>query len=198
MIKKTFLPFLLLCATLTMVSCSDDDTPEAENEEEVINEVTLTFTPAGGGTALTFTYLDPDGEGTAVAEQDDIVLAANTIYSLSLTLKNTVGDSDEDITVEVKEEGAEHQLFFAWTGALFTSPTGLGNIGAGNEDSPVNYQDEDDLGLPIGLQTVWETADPASGTFRILLKHQPDIKSETSSSLDGESDIDLEWKITVQ
>lgn len=198
-LKSNYLALLLLATMGFMASCSDDDdAPEAENEEEVINEVTLTFTPAAGGTPLSFTYNDPDGEGTAAAEQDDIVLAANTIYSMSITFKNTVGDNNEDITEEVEEEGHEHQIFFGWTGALFSNPTGLGNIGAGNQDNPVNYQDTDLDGLPIGLETVWETDEPTSGTFRIMLKHQPDIKTATSSSEDGESDVDLQWNIEIQ
>jgi len=40
---------------------ADDD--EAENEEEVIKWIILTFTRQGGN-GLTFTYSDPDGEGT--------------------------------------------------------------------------------------------------------------------------------------
>ncbi|MEQ9659701.1 MAG: hypothetical protein RLO00_16315, partial [Fulvivirga sp.] len=53
-------------------------------------------------------------------------------------------------------------------------------------------------GNPLGLTTVWQTAATAqSGKFRIILKHQPDIKSATSTAQDGESDIDLEFDITV-
>ncbi|MBL6446210.1 hypothetical protein JMN32_07815 [Fulvivirga sp. 29W222] len=197
-LKSNFLALLLLASAVFMTACSDDDAPEAENEEEVINEVTLTFTPVAGGTPLAFTYNDPDGDGTLTAEQDDIMLSANTIYSLAITLKNTVGGNNENITEEVKNEGIEHQIFFGWTGALFSSPTGLGNIGAGNQVNTLNYQDEDANGLPIGLATVWETATPTIGTFRILLKHQPDIKSASSSSEDGETDVDLQWNIEIK
>jgi hypothetical protein len=48
-------------------------------------------------------------------------------------------------------------------------------------------------GRPIGLTTSWTSA--ASSTtgkfFRVLLKHQPGIKSNSSTSIDGETDLDI-------
>lgn len=184
--------------TLSIVACSDDDAPEAENEEEVINNITLTFTtPANGGAARAFTYNDPDGQGTAPATQDTIVLDTSTLYTMNIGLKNTLGETEEDISQEVRHEADEHQFFFSWTGPLFNSPTGLGNIGSENQ-SVINYDDFDNQELPVGLNTIWETADtPVNGTFRIVLKHQPNIKGENSSSADGETDLDIEWVIKI-
>lgn len=191
----------LLCSILFLlvfVSCGDDDVPEAENEEEVINEVTLSFMPAGGGQTLVFNYVDPDGEGTEPAVKDDISLEANTIYTLNVSFKNTVGESDENLTQEIQDEGAEHQIFYGWTGSLFTNPKGLGNIGVDNKDSDMNYLDKDANGLPIGLQALWETDAARTGTFRLLLKHQPGLKTATSSSVDGETDVDITWNINIK
>ena len=70
--------------------------------------------------------------------------------------------------------------------------------GAGNRADPVNYEDEDDAGFPLGLETTWTTGNAATGTFRVVLKHQPDIKSATSDSTDGESDVDISWEATVR
>lgn len=188
----------LIAAALIIAGCSDDDVPAAENQEEVINKVTLIFTSPTGGAARAFTYTDPDGPGTTPPIQDDIVLAAGTIYTMNISLQNTLGEAVEDISQEVREEGEEHQIFFGWTGALFTSPTGLGNIGSENQ-SIINYDDADNAQLPIGLATIWETAPtPVAGTFRILLKHQPGVKTEDSSSADGETDLDIEWNIQLQ
>ncbi|UII28001.1 hypothetical protein LVD15_06140 [Fulvivirga maritima] len=189
---------VLLLFTVLFTSCSDDDVPEAENEEEVINKITLTFTPAQGGDVVTATYLDPDGEGTEPATQEDIVLQANTEYELTMSLKNTVGDENEEITDEINEESDAHMFFFGFTEGLFTDPQGTGNIGAGNRNNDVNYEDVDVNALPVGLITSWTTGDAASGDFRIVLKHQPNLKSQSTTTEDGLSDVDLTWNIEVE
>ena len=90
-----------------------------------------------------------------------------------------------------------HLFFFGWTNNVFSDPSGNGNIDARFDN--VNYEDEDVNGLPIGLTTSWTTTDVAStGTFQIVLKHQPDLKSEESSSSIGETDLDIPFTINVQ
>lgn len=189
--------FVLLAFTLVLTACEDDDVPPEENEEEIITDVTLTFTPLGGGSPVVATAQDPDGEGPQdIAVVDNIVLATNTTYELSLDLVNSI--ANESITEEVEEEDEEHMFFFGWTNDLFADPAGDGNIGPDARGDAVNYNDQDDNGNPLGLSTTWTTADAASGTFRVILKHQPNIKTDQSTSQDGESDIDLSWSITVQ
>lgn len=195
--KLNSLLLAFLIGTLFLYSCEDDDVPPEENEEEIITDVTLTFTPEGGGTAITAAAEDPDGEGPDDIEVlNDIVLEPNTTYVLTIDLVNDI--EGESITEEVEEEDEEHMLFFAWTDGLFSDPSGDGNVGAGNRNDPVNYNDSDDDGNPLGLETTWTTGDVGSGTFRVILKHQPDIKSATSDSTEGESDVDLTWDIVIQ
>jgi len=178
-----------------LISCKNED-PTPENIPELITKVILKFTPTGGGTAVTVTATDPDGEGSQDLQIDGpINLSKGTTYTLTIELLNGLynpGADGYDVGKEVLAEGDEHQLFFSWT-STFSSPTGSGNIGSA--PGVVNYQDEDINGLPIGLTTSWTTgADAASGkTFRVLLKHQPDIKSKTTTSLDGESDLDISF-----
>lgn len=185
-----FLPFLIS-------SCGDDDVPEAENEEEIITDVTLTFTPEPGGDATTVTASaqDPDGEGPEdIQVTEDINLQANTTYTLTIDLQNSI--ENESITEEIDEEDGEHMFFFGWTNDLFSNPAGDGNID--NRPDAVVYNDQDDSGLPLGLETTWTTGDAATGTFRMVLKHQPDIKTETSTAQDGETDVDLTWDVIVE
>lgn len=185
---------------LTFTACDDDDVPPEENEEETITDVTLTFTPAGGGSPAVATWVDRDGEGANdPVLTDDLTLAANTTYTLRIEMINAIDPDDpESISEEVEEEDEEHQFFFGWTDGLFTDPEGDGNIGADQQDDPLNYEDEDDDGNPLGLETRWTTGDATEGTFRLLLKHQPDIKSATSGSEDGETDVDVEWNLVVR
>jgi hypothetical protein len=193
MVSKTnwILVFLLLSLAVVLSNCNEAEPPEPENEEEIINKVTLTFSPAGGGGALIFTAFDPDGAGPDPIEIDDIELSAETTYDLVLKLENTL--TGDDITAEIRDEAEAHMFFFGWTSDLFQDPTGDGNID--NRNDPVNYEDEDENGLPIGLETSWQTGIAANGTFQLLLKHQPGLKSASSTSQDGATDADLTFNI---
>ncbi|MGB5929047.1 MAG: hypothetical protein WBH03_12795 [Cyclobacteriaceae bacterium] len=192
---KKYNLFILLLGFIGFTACGDDDAPDAENPEEIITDVTLTFTPMGGGAAAVFTANDPDGDGPQdIAVSGPVMLDANMTYTLDIALEGVGG---ENITEEVEEEGEEHQFFFSFTDGLFSSPAGDGNID--NRSDALDYQDQDDSGQPIGLMTDWTTsASPVTGSFRVLLKHQPDIKTATSGSTDGETDVDLTWSIEIQ
>ncbi len=197
LLSKKFNLCYVLIAAMLFSACDDAETPEAENEEEIITDVTLTFTPEGGGTAITATAKDADGEGPgSLAVVKDIELAANTTYTLTLDLQNSI--EMESITEEIEKEDDEHMFFFGFTNGLFSDPTGTGNIGAGNRDKPLNYEDDDAAGNPLGLETKWTTGDAATGTFRVILKHQPDLKTTTSDSTIGGSDVDISWDIEIQ
>ena len=196
--KLTYLQLLvgLLLFGLTITGCDDDDEPSAENPEEVITDVTLTFTPEGGGTAITATASDPDGEGPDDLEADGaITLSPNTEYTMTIELRNEI--EDEDVTEEIIREDDEHMFFFAFTEDLFASPEGDGNYDDRTDD--LNYDDKDDNDNPLGLSTSWETGDSGTGTFRVVLKHQPnDQKTSTSDSGVGESEVDVVWNLSYQ
>lgn len=175
---------------------SDDEAPPIENPEEIITDVILSFVPEGGGTTISAMAQDPDGEGVQDLQiTQNIELAAHTTYAMSISLENNI--EMLDISKEVEEEGDEHLFFFEWTADIFTNPSGNGN--ADNRTDPVNYNDMDKNGLPIGLSTTWTTGDAASGaSFRVVLKHQPDLKSASSSITTGGTDVDLTWAVTIQ
>ena len=190
-----FLSGLLLFG-FTISGCDDDDEPPMENPEEIITDVTLTFTPDGSSAPIVATATDPDGEGPEDLKVDgDITLNASTNYTLTIELFNDV--SSEDVTEEIEDEDFEHMFFFAFSDELFDSPNGDGNVDS--RPDPINYEDKDDNDLPVGLTTSWTTEDVATGTFRVVLKHQPNnIKTATSGANDGESDIDITWDLSVQ
>ena len=70
----------------------------------------------------------------------DVVLAANTTYTLNMDLINA--DDPESITEKIEEEDDEHMFFFAWTEGLFSDPTGDGNVDS--RSNPVSYEDSDE------------------------------------------------------
>lgn len=194
---------ILAIISLGLITSCDNEDPAKQDVPEFISSVKLIFTPVGGGSAVSATATDLDGFGSgSITIDGPINLVKNVSYTLTFEILNNLAepsDPEYNIGNEIEEEGVEHQFFFAWTNNVFSNPTGNGNIA--NRNDPLNYniEDKDANGLPIGLITSWTATDVASsGKFRILLKHQPDLKSDTSTSTDGETDIDLTFDITVE
>lgn len=194
---------LFVSAGLLGIQSCDDD-PKPENIPEIVTKATLRFAPPSGSTAavVTVTASDPDRDGPQDLRVDGpINLTRGVTYTLTITLVNELakpGDKEYDITEEVKEEADEHMLFFSWTNSVFSNPTGNGNVD--NRADPVNYNDLDSKGQPLGLSTTWTTATGTAalaGKFKVILKHQPDIKTATSRSTDGETDVELEFDLNV-
>lgn len=199
-ILSRLLSALLVLGSLSFISSCDDGDPKKEDTPELITKVTLTFTPQGGGTPVVVTASDPDADGAqSIVVDGPINLSATKSYTLTLGLINELAEPSDpayNIGEEVKEEGDEHIFFFAWTNNVFNDPTGNGNID--NRSDDLNYNDTDKNGLPLGLETLWTTATASSGTFRVVLKHQPGVKSTTSDFKVGETDLDITFTINVQ
>ncbi len=193
------LPIVIALTVLLLSFGCEVEDPVREDVPELITKVTLTFSPEVGEPVIV-TATDPDGEGVQDVQVDGAIkLEATKHYSLSLTLANGLvkpSDPEYDVTEEVKAEGDEHIFFFSWTNDIFSDPSGNGNIDSRAND--VNYQDEDINGLPLGLETIWTAGAVSSGEFRVVLKHQPDLKSATSESGIGETDLDLTFTVNVE
>ena len=198
--KNIFKLNYLLYAVLTLfifTACEEDEAaPEEENEVEVFTDVKLVFTPTGGGAAVEATAQDPDGAGVQELQVlGAINLAANTEYLLSMMIENCLEDPCEDMNEEIAEEAEEHQFFFAFTNDAFTSPVGNGNMD--NASDPINYIGFDGNGNPVGLNTNWTTGSASTGTFTVQLQHQPDVKTATSGSTDGDTDFALTFNLNI-
>ena len=194
---------LLLLAALIFASCGTDsspDDPPEENEEEVITDLTLIFTNVDNDSdVVTASAQDPDGEGVEELQVlDNIQLQSGVTYSLTYEIFNGLEDPPEDIGEEIEEEDDEHQFFFQFTENAFSNPEGNGNFD--NADDPINYNDSDDEGNPVGLETTWTTSDQNvdDGSFRVRLQHQPDIKSSSTTVNDGDTDIDITFTLIIQ
>ena len=199
--KNIFKLNILLYSLLSLViftACEDDDVvPEEEEEMEVITDVTLVFT-SDAGAVVTASAQDPDGEGVQeLVVLDEIQLQAGTNYTLTFDIMNNLETPGESIGDEIAEEDDEHQIFFAWTEGAFSNPTGNGNID--NASDPVNYNDADGNGNPLGLNTSWTAGDPTTAaSFTVRLQHQPDVKTSTSGANDGDTDFELQFRLTIQ
>ena len=200
--KNIFKLNYLLYAVLTLfifTACEEDEAaPDEENEVEVFTDVKLVFTPAGGGAAVEATAQDPDGAGVQeLVVKDEIKLQSGTSYTLTMVVENCLESPCELMNEEIEEEDLEHQIFFAWTDGAFTSPVGNGNID--NASDPVNYNDTDSNGNPLGLNTSWTAGDATTAaSFTVRLQHQPDVKSATSGANDGDTDFELQFRLTIE
>lgn len=176
---------LAVIAIVSFASCKKDDVenPNDINEEELITTVTLAFADsANTANVLYYTFNDPDGEGgNGPIQFDTIKLQANTTYFVSVTLLDGSGVEIDTISNEVLEEGVDHQFFFDVT------------------NTTVTYTDTDDNGNPIGLQTKWLVGNVGTGTAKVILKHQPDVKAPAPGNQAlGETDVEIDFPLVVE
>lgn len=200
-LSKNLRLIAILFAGLTVLSCSDDDeVPEEEAEIEVITNVALVFTnTADPSDVVRATAEDPDGEGAQeLVVEEGITLAVDTQYTLTFEIFNNLETPGEDIGEEILEEDNEHQFFFSFTNGAFDSPMGDGNVDTASD--PINYDDQDENGNPVGLSTTWTTpvAATSGGIFTARLQHQPDLKSATTGATDGDTDFNLTFTLNIQ
>lgn len=180
--KKTLLKLLIASfALFSITSCHKHD----ENDEELITTVIYKLTPTSGGTTVTFSFKDLDGDGGNPPVISVSPLKSNTIYKGELTLLNESQSPTDDITLEIKEEAKDHQFFF--------------------ESSlvKVKYADKDGDGNPIGLTTELTTTNAGTGKLKITLRHEPNkkangVKDGLIANAGGETDLEIEFNITVQ
>jgi len=206
---KTMNPFknlhllAILFSAITIVGCSNDDdaAPQVENVVEVFTDVTLKFTnTADASDVVSASAQDPDGTGIQELQiLDAITLAPDTEYILTYEILNALNPADiENIGNEILEEDNEHQFFFSFTEDVFANPTGNGNIDTAAD--PINYNDQDENGNPVGLSSTWTTSSTTSSgeSFTVMLQHQPDVKTATSGSNDGDTDFALTFVLNIQ
>lgn len=175
-------------AITSLSACSDDDTAQPVNEEEVITTVTATFTPQGGGSAITLTSRDLDGDGPdAPVVTASGNFTAGTAYNGTVTFLNELSNPAGNITEEIEEEGEDHQIFY--------QQNGLGTF---------TYNDTDANGKPIGVAFTYTAASaPATGTLTVTLRHLPNKSGANVAAGDitnagGGTDAEVTYAVTVQ
>ena len=177
--------FGLFClSVLVFAACSDDDTPDPVNEEEVITTLTVTLTPAGGGTAITLRSQDLDGDGP----NPPVVTVSGNLdngvtYNGTLVLLNETESPAEDITEEVEEEDEEHQFFYTIGGGL---------------DATTTYTSFDSNSNPLGTTFDLAAGAASSGTLTFTLRHEPTKPNTGLADAGGETDIAVTFNVTVQ
>ena len=190
----------VVAAGLILVGCKkDEEDPHHEHDHEVFTDVKLIFTNTEDSKdVVEASAQDPDGEGVKQLEvKDAINLDTSKSYTLTFEIMNNLETPGENIGAEIKEEDDEHQLFFSFSEGAFSNPGGNGNIDVASD--PIVYNDKDENGFPVGLNTSWETSSIplTQGKFTVQLQHQPDVKTATSSVADGDADFVLEFQLNI-
>lgn len=189
--KKQMILALLTLALVAVGCKKDKDDPVVPaapvNEEELITTLRLHFHSANNVEHKQFSFVDVDGDGGAAPVITADALSADSVYTVEIEVLNESVDPADDITVEIEEEGAEHQFFFRANGVNAT----------------IVYSDADANGRPIGLRSNWTIGAAVSGTLTVTLRHEPDKTAAGVSGGDitnagGETDIEVEFPLVVQ
>ena len=179
----------------------DDDGHGHGDEIHIVTVVELTFTPSGGGDAIVARFSDPDGDGGMSGTADPISLAPMTSYQVDLEFLNELEEPTEDITVQIADEAEQHLVMFGGTAPY-------GNVyGDVETDYAMNLVGED---MPVGLTNTITTDAAGAGTFRVMLRHLPELngspqktagldqQSADDSGLPGDVDADVTFDLTVE
>lgn len=175
--KNMLLGASLLLAALT--ACKKD--PHDHNEQEQITRLILQFQhTTNSADVRTAAFSDLDGEGGNAPTIDTIRLADSSTYRCQLVLINDLKTPIDTISTEVLAEGDEHQFFFTTTGVSLSTA----------------YDDQDSNGDPIGLRTLLTTGAAGTGTYRVVLKHQPEGTKDGNVAT-GETDVELVFPLEL-
>ena len=185
-----------------VAACGEDG--DVEDPGELVTTVVLEVTPVGG-TAMTFTSHDPDGDGGTPPMTDAVTLTNGTTYAVAIKFENRLEMPAEDITIEVRDEGDQHQVFLL--GTAVNGPA------TNNPSAPLThtYADMDANNLPIGLANTL-VAKTGAGDLTVVLKHLPPlndtpqktadaamkVKASGLAAIGGGTDANVTFMVTVQ
>lgn len=171
-------------ALVSLAACGDSSTAPG-GESEIISRVTLTLTPATGGTPLVTYIDDADGNGSIAPSPQFAIpaLVRGVTYTGAVKFENRLKTPAEDITTEVQAEANEHRVFYTVTGTGATITT----------------TDVDSQNRPLGLRfSKAVTATATAGTARVVLCHYDSSpKVATATSCAGDTDIDVTFAYTI-
>ena len=172
---------------LAAAGCEKKD-PIIPNDEELITTVQLFKTFEVLADSLVAEFRDLDGDGGNDPEVVHPVFNAHSTYLLKLVFLNESVDPADNISIEIAEESADHQIFFLPDENLKLS---------------YSYYDQDENGNPLGLNIILQTGDPSSGEWKIVLRHMPDkfgsgVANGLIDEAGGETDIEIVFDATIQ
>lgn len=172
---------LLTGVTLFFSACgSDDNLPEAINEEETITTVKLTFTAVDSTETKTVTWTND--------KKEPITLQKDSSYEVTIQfLDESDPNAVDNITEEVIVEKDEHFIYFETTVSDLVIQSAQQDITDSNGDT-------------INIVTTWQSPmASSSGIVTAYLIHEPLTKKGTKrDDFGGETDIEVSFEVIVQ
>ncbi|WP_296384814.1 type 1 periplasmic binding fold superfamily protein [Winogradskyella sp.] len=184
-ITKTtnFFVSALFCLTLITSCSSDDDNPPPVNPEEIITNVTLTFTNNADATDIVvLASVAPDGQDGTSNESVTGNFTAGATYDLSLAITNaSETPADDVLNDDIIPEADEH--FFSY---------------AVNNINLTMTRDGDDINGPngskLGVNTTWVAGAASTGNVQITLTHEPTSTDDSDgfgTATGGSEDLNI-------
>lgn len=178
-----FVFLLVLCS-----ACSKKDTNISSSGTLAFTTVIYTLTPLTGGDVVKLKYTDPDGTGATSPTITGGKLIKNTSYTGSVSIVNEQPSPAVNVAEDIKAQNKDYQIFYV-PGA------GLNLI--------VRYEDMDDNGLPMGINTTLRTSSASAGNLKIILKSKPDKAAANVSLGDitkagGSTKFEISFPINVE
>jgi hypothetical protein len=163
-IMKTtrFFMSALFCLAL-FTSCSDDDdNPEPVNPEELITNVTLTFTNnADLADTVVLASVSPDGQDGSSTETITGNFTSGATYALSIEITNaSETPADDVLNDDIIPEADEHFFTYAVNGINLTMTRNIDDINGPN-------------GSKLGVYTIWVAGAASTGNVQFILTHEP-------------------------
>lgn len=177
--------FLVATVVFATTSCKKEKANQEDNDNEVITTVELNFTEQGTSNTTTFKWQDLDGDGGNAPVVDNIELAPNKTYAVTLRLLDETKSPVDNVTEEVEAESQDHRFYF--------TPSANSNI-------TVSSLNNDTNGIPLGTTSTWTTTTDAEGTIGIILRHYPDGGKATEdpvNSTKSSTDVDVRFMTVI-
>lgn len=180
---------LLSCLVLSVLVVGCDDShvhaPHDDHEHEAITTVVLKVAnKADVSDTASVRFLDADGDGGAAPVLPGVLgLRSGATYTASLRFLDQSNPADvHDLNEEIGgSESDDHRVFWVSEhGSLV--PTIL---------------DKDPNGLPLGLEADLVVSGSGADTLRVVLRHLPGIKTSASTIIDGETDADIDFPVSI-
>ena len=196
--------YLLPFALVLLAACEATTQPGEVNDLELITTVVLDLTSQTSGETAQFAWMDLEDDGSP--DVDPVLMVLGEVYDVQVSFLNELENPAEDISVEVANEGVEHQIFF----------TGAGVFGPASEAAEAlfaqDYDDTDANGNPLGLGNTFEATQSGSSEFTVTLRHLPEqgdvavktadlasvVATDGFAGIGGDTDAQVSFTVTVE